>query len=87
VIKDFGEHPSEGGRLTVRSGRYGPYVNHGKLNATLPRSLKPEDVTAEQAVALLAEKAAKGATGKPAAGRGRRSSRGKAGAKAPAELD
>ncbi|MGH6922533.1 MAG: type I DNA topoisomerase [Propylenella sp.] len=84
VIKDLGEHPTEGGPVTVRAGRYGPYVNHGKLNATLPRSLKPEDVSADQAVALLAEKAAKGTS---PAGRSRRPARGKPRAKAPAELD
>ncbi len=84
VVKDLGEHPTDGGPLTVRSGRYGPYVNHGKLNATLPPSLKPENVTVEQAVALLAEKAGKD-QGK--SGRGRKPSRGKAGAKAAAELD
>jgi DNA topoisomerase-1 len=49
--------------VTVRSGRYGPYVNHGKLNATLPRNLRPEDVTMPRAVELLAEKADKIAAG------------------------
>jgi DNA topoisomerase-1 len=43
-------------------------VNHGKLNATLPRALAPETLTAEQALALLADKEAKGG-GKPARGR------------------
>jgi DNA topoisomerase-1 len=62
ALKELGEHP-EGGAVTVRSGRYGPYVNHGKLNATLPRTVKPEDVTLEQAVELLAAKAAKGGGG------------------------
>jgi DNA topoisomerase-1 len=89
VIKELGEHPGEGGAMTVRSGRYGPYVNHGKLNATLPRSLKPEEVTAEQAVELLAEKAAKGggAKAKPASGRTRKPARKKARADAPADAD
>jgi DNA topoisomerase-1 len=50
--------------VTVRAGRYGPYVNHGKVNATLPKSVKPEETTLEQAVDLLAEKA-----GKPTAGK------------------
>ena len=60
IIKALGEHPSEGGAITVRSGRYGPYVNHGKINATLPRDLDPEAVTPEQALELIAAKAAKG---------------------------
>lgn len=42
------------------SGRYGPYVKHGKVNATLPKSLEPEGITMEVAVGLIAEKAAKG---------------------------
>jgi DNA topoisomerase-1 len=54
AIKSF-EH--ESGPITVRSGRYGPYVNQGKINATIPKDTKPEDVTLEQAVALLAARA------------------------------
>ena len=68
ALKSF-EHPTEGGAISVRGGRYGPYVNHGKVNATLPRNLKPEDVTLEQALELLAERAgrapAKKAASKP----------------------
>jgi len=64
VLKSLGDHPDGGGAVTVRSGKYGPYVNHGKINATLPRALSPEAVTMDEAVTLLAEKAAKG-PGKP----------------------
>jgi DNA topoisomerase-1 len=67
ALKELGEHPTSGGAVTVRSGRYGPYVNHGKLNATLPRDVKPEDVTLEQAVELLAEKESRGPSKKRAA--------------------
>jgi DNA topoisomerase-1 len=63
VLKELGEHPTLGGPVSVRSGRYGPYVNHGKLNATLPNSISPEDVTLEQAVELLTQKAEKSAAG------------------------
>jgi DNA topoisomerase-1 len=50
--------------ITVRDGRYGPYVNHGKVNATLPKSMDPAGVTLDQAVALIAARAEKG-PGKP----------------------
>jgi DNA topoisomerase-1 len=62
AIKTF-EH--DDGIIAVRDGRYGPYVNQGKVNVTLPRSLKPQDVTLDQALQLIAEKAAKGG-GRPA---------------------
>ena len=60
ILKDLGEHPELGGPMQVLDGRYGPYVKHGKVNATLPKSVKPEEMTAEQAITLIAEKAAKG---------------------------
>ncbi len=59
VLKALGDHP-DGGAISVRDGRYGPYVNHGKINATLPKDLKPEDVSLEQALEMIAAKAAKG---------------------------
>jgi DNA topoisomerase-1 len=45
------------------SGRYGPYVTDGQVNATLPKGTEPEEVDLLTAVALLADKASKG-TGK-----------------------
>jgi DNA topoisomerase-1 len=63
ALKDFGEHPALGGKVTLRAGRYGPYINHGKVNATLPRNVEPQDVTLDQALALLAAKEAKGGAG------------------------
>ena len=48
----------------MRDGKYGPYVNHAKINATLPKTQNPEAVTLDQAVVLIAEKAAKGGTKK-----------------------
>jgi DNA topoisomerase-1 len=59
-LKALGDHPTLGGPVTVRAGRFGPYVNHAKVNATLPRTVAPQDLTLEQAVKLLSEKAAKG---------------------------
>jgi DNA topoisomerase I len=66
VLKDLGEHPSGGGTVQVLSGRYGPYVKHGKVNATLPKDRNPEEVTLADAVELIAAKAAKGPAKKPA---------------------
>ena len=59
-LKELGEHPDGGGPVNVMEGRYGPYVKWEKVNATLPKDIKPEDLTMEQAVELIAEKAAKG---------------------------
>ena len=60
ALKELGDHPEKSGPVKVMDGRYGPYVNHGKINATLPKDTDPQAVTMEMAVALLAEKAAKG---------------------------
>ena len=59
VIKDLGEHPAFGGKVQVMTGRYGPYVRHAKINATLPRDRAPEQVTLEEAVELIAAKSGK----------------------------
>ena len=48
----------------MRSGRYGPYVSHGKVNATLPDKDMIGTVTLEEAVELLAAKSGKPAKGK-----------------------
>ncbi len=60
VLKDLGSHPENGDPIQVLEGRYGPYVKNGKINATLPKDVEPADVTLEQAVTLVAERAAKG---------------------------
>jgi DNA topoisomerase-1 len=56
--RELGKH-SDGQPVILRDGRYGPYVSHGKLNATLPKSVKPEEITLDEALDLLAVKAAK----------------------------
>jgi DNA topoisomerase-1 len=55
----IGEHPS-GGPITVKNGRYGPYVTHNGVNATLPRETKPDAITVEEAVSLIEARAARG---------------------------
>ena len=63
ALKELGDHPELGGPVNVMSGRYGPYVKHGKVNATLPKDKEPEAITLEEAVALIAAKS----TAKPKA--------------------
>ena len=65
VIKELGDHPELGGKIQVLSGRYGPYVKHGKVNATLPKDIEPEQTTLAQAVELIAARSAKGPAKKP----------------------
>jgi DNA topoisomerase I len=64
VIKELGDHPQLGGKLQILTGRYGPYVKHGKVNATVPRDREPEQVTIEEAVELIAARSAKGPANK-----------------------
>jgi len=65
ALKELGDHP-DGGAVAVRDGRYGPYVNYGKINATLPKGKDPASVTMEEALVLISEKEAKGGGKKPA---------------------
>ena len=58
-LRELGTHPTEEGNIAIYSGRYGPYVQHGKLRATLQKSQEPETLTLEEALELLAAKAAK----------------------------
>jgi DNA topoisomerase-1 len=60
ALKDLGAHPADGQPIRVLSGRYGPYIKHGSTNANVPRGADPLEVTLEQAVALIAEREAKG---------------------------
>ncbi|MGV8939673.1 MAG: type I DNA topoisomerase [Allorhizobium sp.] len=66
ALKALGDHP-DGGAITVRDGKYGPYVNWGKINATLPKGRDPQEVSVEEALALIVEKGGKASTKKPAA--------------------
>jgi len=52
-LRDVGPHPDDEKPVAVFSGRYGPYVKHGKLNASLPKGVDPEEVTMSMAIELL----------------------------------
>jgi DNA topoisomerase I len=85
VLKDLGEHPDEGGPIQVLKGQYGPYVKHGKINATVPKGKEPTEVTVEEAVALIAERAAKAPKKKKAAAKKKAPTKKAAKKKAPAK--
>jgi DNA topoisomerase-1 len=59
-IKTLGAHPTSAGEMKVMPGRYGPYVTDGTTNATIPKDVKPEDLTEAQAIELIDARAAKG---------------------------
>jgi DNA topoisomerase I len=65
-LRELGAHPKDGKPVTLHQGRFGPYVRHGKENASLRKAHDPDQLTLEQAVQLLAERAAKGKTAKAA---------------------
>ncbi len=59
-LRELGAHPGSGARVRLLSGRFGPYVTDGATNASLPRGADPDQITLEQALTLLAERAAQG---------------------------
>ena len=60
ALAELGNHPTDGAPIKVLSGRYGPYIKHGSTNANVPRGKEPTEITLEEAIALLAEREAKG---------------------------
>jgi DNA topoisomerase-1 len=73
-VRTIGPHPADKDLVSVRKGRFGPYVQHGKTVANLPRGVAMDDLTLDQAVALLAEK---GKQLKPRGGGGKKGRGGK----------
>jgi DNA topoisomerase-1 len=57
--RELGAHPEDGEPVQLMAGRYGPYVRHGKINASLRKGMAPETLTLEDALGLLAGKAGK----------------------------
>ncbi|MEO1493361.1 MAG: type I DNA topoisomerase [Pseudomonadota bacterium] len=56
-LRELGEHP-DGGAVNIMDGRYGPYVKWEKINATIPKEQDPQAITLDQALELVAAKAA-----------------------------
>ena len=79
VLRELGAHPEGGESVRLCSGRYGPYVQHRRLRASLPKGASADAFTLEEAVTLLAAKAAKGGAKTKTAGAKRKPAATKAG--------
>jgi DNA topoisomerase-1 len=53
-----GNHPADGKPVMLKAGRYGPYVEHGKIRASLPKGASEETLGLDEAVSILAAKSA-----------------------------
>ena len=58
ALRTLGDHPTTGESLVIKSGRYGPYITDGKVNASLPRDTDHETMTLDDGVALIDKKRA-----------------------------
>jgi DNA topoisomerase-1 len=67
LLREIGAHP-EGGAIGVYRGRYGPYVSHDGVIASLPKGADPNDFTLDAAIVLLATQKAKGKGRRPVRG-------------------
>ena len=81
-IRELGEHPEASGPVNIFDGKYGPYVKWEKINATIPDTIDPSELTLAQAVHLIDERAEKAGKKKPA--RKKAAPKKKAAAKKPA---
>jgi DNA topoisomerase-1 len=59
-LKELGPDPVTQGQVTVREGRFGPYVTDGETNASLRKGDEVESITIERAAELLADRRARG---------------------------
>ncbi|MDH6099607.1 type I DNA topoisomerase [Anabaenopsis sp. FSS-46] len=57
ALRELGMHPDEGTPVNIYDGPYGPYIKHGKINASIPEGHSVEDITLSTALELLAVKA------------------------------
>jgi DNA topoisomerase-3 len=72
ALRVLGAHPKDKQPVELHAGRYGPYVKHGAVNATLPDRDKVESLTLAEALALLAARAERGGEAAPAAKKARK---------------
>lgn len=63
-LKELGKHPRTDAEIKLMEGRFGPYVTDGTTNATLPKSISPNELTLEEAAQLIDARAAMPPKGK-----------------------
>ena len=80
-LREIGAHPGDGQPIALFEGKYGPYVKHGEISASIPKGRDPADVTLAEAVDLIAARG--GASAKPKA-KSKSKARPKSAAKKPA---
>jgi len=62
--REIGKHPETGEPITAGLGRFGPFVRHEKTYASLEAGDEVFDIGLNRAVTLIAEKIAKGPSGR-----------------------
>jgi len=77
-LRVLGAHPESGAELKILSGRFGPYVTDGTLNASLPKSIEPAELSIPEALELLARRAERVRAKKTAKRGGKRAAKKKA---------
>ena len=65
ALRKLGNDPGSGKEVTVREGRFGPYVTDGETNASLRKGDDPESITIERAAELLADRRSRGPAKRP----------------------
>jgi DNA topoisomerase-1 len=58
-LRELGEHPDDGNPVAIYDGPYGPYVKHGKTNASVPKGSEIDALSLDTAVELIAKKRAR----------------------------
>ena len=56
LVRDIGKHTEDKKPIGIYDGKFGMYIKHNTTNVTLPKEIKPEDVTLEQAIAMVNER-------------------------------
>jgi DNA topoisomerase-1 len=79
--RNVGDHP-DGGSIMLKSGRFGPYVEHDKIRATIPKAYDPDTLTLDEAIDLIAKKKAKGPGKAPPRGKTTKTAKAKTSPKA-----